>query len=187
MKARRIELSLAIEPGTLPDPEAVVPVFHAWIRERALGETLVDVARYGHVRQGPVVILVGHSGDYVIDVTPNGTRFAAIRKRDAASESSRLGEAAERLLAAAVLLEAALPGLRLRTDELSLRVLDRLNAPSTPEALAACSEELTAFARPWLGEVAIEPATEPGGPLALRLTRAANEPAAALRARLPPA
>ena len=64
MKARRIELSLPIEAGTLPDPEDAVPVFHAWIGDQTLGEVLVDVARYGHVANAPAVILVGLVSDY---------------------------------------------------------------------------------------------------------------------------
>lgn len=185
MKARRVELSLPIEAGTLPDPERVVPVFHAWIRDRAIDEVLVDVARYGHVKEGPVVMLVGQSSDYVIDVTHEGTRLAAVRKRDAASDAERLPDVAERLLVAAALLSAALPELRFRTDELTLRVLGRLNAPNTSETFALLSEEVGRFAREWLGPVELEHAGEPGGPLEIRLRRADNEPVAALSARLP--
>lgn len=185
MKARRVELSLPIEAGTLSDPERVVPVFHDWIREHATDDVLVDVARYGHVQQGPVVMLVGHASDYVIDVTPGGTRFAAVRKRDAATDAERLRDVAEHLCAAAALLGAGLPEVVFRTDELTLRVLDRLNAPNTPETFALLSEEVASFAREWLGPVTLEHAGEPGGPLEIRLRREQNEPIAALRARLP--
>lgn len=184
MKARRVQLSLPIEAG-LPDPERVVPVFHAWIRDQALDEVLVDVARYGHVKQGPVVLLVGHAGDYVIEVTAEGTRLAAVRKRDAAPESERLRDVAERLLAAAELLAKALPELRFRTDSLSLVVLDRLHAPNTPDGFAALRDEVAAFAERWLGPSTLEHVPEPGGPLEIRIRRERNEPLAALRGRLP--
>lgn len=185
MKAQRVELSLPIEAGTLPDPERVVPVFHAWIRDHATDEVLVDVARYGHVKLGPVVMLVGHASDYVIDVTPEGSRLCAVRKRDQAPETARLWDVAERLLGAAALLSAALPDVRFRTDELTLRLLDRLNAPNTAEGFAALSGEVSAFAREWLGPVELEHTGEPGGPLEIRLRREPNEPIAALRSRLP--
>ena len=185
MKTHRIELSLPIEAGTLPDPERVVPVFHAWIRERLLDEVLVDVARYGHVKEGPAVLLVGHSGDYVIAVTPEGTRLSAVRKRGAAPDAERLADVAQRLVVAASLLEVALPEVRFRTDDLSLRLLDRLNAPNTPETFAALGREVAAFAREWLGAVELEHGDDRGGPLEIRIRRAQNEPVAQLAARLP--
>ena len=185
MKARRIELSLPIEAGTLPDPEDAVPVFHAWIGDETLGEVLVDVARYGHVANAPAVILVGLLSDYAIEVTPVGQRFAAVRKRDAATEEDRLGDVAERLLSAARLFGLALPQVRFRTDELTLRVLDRLNAPNTPETFTRIAEEVGVFARAWLGEVRLEHAADLAAPLAIRIHRSVNEPLDALASRLP--
>ncbi|MBI3202771.1 MAG: hypothetical protein HYZ29_14625 [Myxococcales bacterium] len=184
MKARRIELSIPIEAGTLPDPEAVVPVFHAIIRDGSLGEVLVDVARYGHVKNAPAVVLVGHASDYVIEVTPEGLRFAAVRKRDAAPDDRRLLDVAERLLAAAQQVQAALPAVRFRTDELRIRVLDRLNAPNTPETFRRLSDEVGAFARRWLGEVTLEPGADPSAPLEIWIRRGKSEPLSALSARL---
>lgn len=186
MKTRRIELSLPIEPGTLPDPEAAVPVFHAWIRDRALAEVLVDVARYGHVANAPAVILVGQSGDYAIEVTPGGQRFVAVRKRDAASDADRLVDVAESLMTAAKLFSAALPRVGYRTDELTLRVLDRLNAPNTPETFTRIAEEVGAFARAWLGDVQLEHVADLAAPLTIRIRRPLNEPLDALVSRLPP-
>lgn len=185
MKARRIELSLPIEAATLPDPEAVVPVFHAFIRDDALGEVLVDVARYGHVKNAPAVVLVGHASDYVIEVTPEGPRLAAIRKRGAAPDDRRLADVAGRLLTVARLVQAALPQIRFRTDELRLRVLDRLNAPNSPATYQQLVDEVLAFAGGWLGEVALEHGPDAAGPLEIRIRRDQSDPLETLWARLP--
>jgi hypothetical protein len=45
----------------------IVPVFHRWITERALGEVLIDVADYRHVFQGPGITLIGHESTYHLD------------------------------------------------------------------------------------------------------------------------
>ncbi|MBK7579364.1 MAG: hypothetical protein IPI67_04075 [Myxococcales bacterium] len=184
MKTRRIELSFPFEPGCLPDPELVVPIFHAWIRERALDEVLVDVARYGHVSEGPAVLLCGQATDYVIDVTRAGKRFATLRKRDAASDQERLADVARHAVRAAVLLEQSLPSVRLRTDLVTVRLIDRLNAPNTPQAFAALKEEVAAFARGWLGDAEVVHSDDPGGPLGFDLRRGRNEPVRSLLAGL---
>jgi hypothetical protein len=185
MDVRRIELSLPIAGGTLPDPEVVVPVFHAWIRDRAIDEVLVDVARYGHVADGPAVMLVGHSGDWAIERSGSSVRLAAVRKRGAAPPADRLADAARRLFEAAGLLEAAVPGLRFETNELRLRFLDRLAAPNTTAAFADLTPEVERFMSAWLGPITLERIDEPGEPLALRIRRQGREPVGELRARLP--
>lgn len=55
----------APEPA-VPD-SAFVPVFHDWIRRRAIGGVLLDVADYTHVPDGPGVVLVGHEFTYSLD------------------------------------------------------------------------------------------------------------------------
>jgi hypothetical protein len=122
--------------------EALVPVFHAWIREHALeDEVMIDVADYAHVVDGPGVLLVCHEGHYVIE--RKGGRWSLVynRKRggEGASLQERLRVPLRRLARAAALLaeDATLPKIRFRTEELVLRIYDRLHAPNEDATLSA--------------------------------------------------
>ena len=55
----------APEPG-IPD-STFVPIFHEWIRERALDMVLLDVADYAHVPDGPGVVLIAHEATFSLD------------------------------------------------------------------------------------------------------------------------
>ncbi len=51
-------IKLFCEPGTSPEAVALIPIFHRWIQERWLPLSLIDVADYSHVPNGPGVMLV---------------------------------------------------------------------------------------------------------------------------------
>jgi len=54
MDAHKLQLKLFAEPQAGLALEAFIPVFHRWIKERVLtDDTLVDVANYAHVPEGP--------------------------------------------------------------------------------------------------------------------------------------
>ncbi|MGH9362413.1 MAG: hypothetical protein ACRD2T_10895 [Thermoanaerobaculia bacterium] len=126
----------AADPGAV-DLEAVVPVFHGWIRERPVEGLLIDVADYRHVRGGPGVVLVGHEADYSLDLSRGRPGFLCVRKRFS------VGGAADPLIAAfrgalhgCRALEAAFGGrLRFHTGEAEVLFLDRLHAPNRPETI----------------------------------------------------
>jgi hypothetical protein len=127
--------------------ERFIPVFHRWIREQAFGELAIDVADYGHVEEGPGVVLIGHAFDYSWDLGEGRPGLVYTRKREPRAESERLGDALFQLLRGARLLEAdpELSGLRFRPDEFHVTALDRLNAPPTDEGFAALRTELAAL------------------------------------------
>jgi hypothetical protein len=121
-----------------------VPVFHRWIRERVLDELAIDVADYGHVHEGPGVVLVGHAYDYYWDLGEGRTGLVYTRKRDAPAPDVRLADAVRRALVGCRLLEqdATLSGLAFGADELFVRLPDRLRAPSDDTGYAAFRAEL---------------------------------------------
>ena len=138
-------ISFEVEGGL--DLEAFVPVFHAWIREHKLeDEVMIDVADYAHVVDGPGVLLVCHEGHYVVERRGGQWSLVYNRKRGGVGESlgDRVRVPLRRLARAATLLagEPSLGKLRFRTDELVLRVYDRLHAPNTDETLAAIRDEV---------------------------------------------
>ena len=128
--------------------DAFVPVFHDWIRENKLSELMIDVAPYDHVPSGPGILFVGHGSDYYMDESKGRLGLLYSRKRQGPPANERLRDSLRRVLHVASLLEAepSLAGkLKFATDELLLKLNDRLAAPSSAETFAAHEAELRAF------------------------------------------
>ena len=115
--------------GPAPDLEALIPRFHAWIRDRELPWTLIDVTDYRHVEQGPGVLLVGVEGDVMVGFDEDGRALVAyVQKRNEGGDfEAHLDRAFERLDAVVRGL-ADLDGFEaLATNgEWAFRLLDRL-------------------------------------------------------------
>jgi hypothetical protein len=189
MDAHKLQLKIYLTPESARslDPEALIPVFHRWIKQRLLPELTIDVANYGHVPHGPGVVLIGHGADYFIDEGEGRTGLLHNRKRAGLAPGERLGDLARRTLHAALLLEKdlALTGkVKFATGELLFRVNDRLAAPNTDATLAALRPELEALAKTLFGG-SFE-LSRVGGPkelFAVRITGPANTPLATLLER----
>ena len=122
--------------------DAVIPVFHDWIRQGRLGnQLLIDVADYRHVPNGPGVMLIGHEAHYSLDRIGGRFGLSYARKRDAIGPARpRLREALQAALDACAALEAetALDGeLRFEPGKLHIHIMSRLIAPNHPETLQA--------------------------------------------------
>ena len=183
MRTERIQLKLYADAGGVGDPERFVPIFHDWIRSGLLGEVLVDVARYGHVRHGPAVILVGHLSDYAIDLSEGRPGLLTTRKRGAADDADRISNVARHALRAADLLERQAPGLRFATGELLLRAPDRLHVPNSPETFEAERAGLQRDLAPLFGDVELAHEGGPVEPFTVRIRRTLSEPVATVLAR----
>jgi len=156
MDAHKLQLKiyLTTESAHAVDLEAVIPVFHRWIKQRLLPELMIDVANYGHVPQGPGVVLIGHGSDYFMDEGEGRPGLLHNRKRAGLAPDERLSDLARRTLHAASLLERdlALTGkIKFATNELLFRVNDRLAAPNSDATFAALKPELDALARTIFG------------------------------------
>lgn len=136
------------DPPGAPSSEAAIPVFHGWIRDaRITDDVLIDVADYGHVQEGPGVLLVCHEGHYVIDHRAGRPGLAYHRKRGPAGSTvtSSFLVALGRLWHAAELLasEPTLAGkVVFDKTTLCVRVLDRLRAPNDDAGFAAVDAAL---------------------------------------------
>ena len=195
MDAYKLQLKIYLTPESAKtlDVETLVPVFHRWIKQRALPELTIDVASYQHVPRGPGVVLIGHGSDYFLDEGEGRPGLLHNRKRAGLAPADRLGDLARRTLHAASLLERdlALTGkVKFATNELLFRVNDRLAAPNNDATFAALKPELEALAKTLFGGPC--DLTRVGGPkelFAVRLKSAATAPLATLleRAGGPPA
>lgn len=142
MNSTRIQVKIYAQSS--PESEKLVPVFHGWIREKKLDELAIDVADYDHVHEGPGVVLVGHAFDYYWDHGEGRTGLVYTRKRDAPAPEVRLADAVRRALVGCRLLEQepTLSGISFHTNELFVRLPDRLRAPSDDAGFDALKAEL---------------------------------------------
>jgi hypothetical protein len=196
MDTSKLQLKIFATPESAKavHAEAFVPVFHGWIKEHVLPELLIDVASYAHVPEGPSVALIGHGSDYFLDEGGGRLGLVHSRKRSGFGPSERLGDLARRTFHAAALLEASAPSasgrLHFATNELQLKLNDRLSAPATDATFAAIRPEVESFATTLFGPGA--DVTRVGTPkdlLTLRIVAPTNVSLATLleRAGGPPA
>jgi hypothetical protein len=147
------KVQVKVFSSTPIEVDSYIPVFHRWIRDNVLGELLVDVVDYSHVANGPEVVLLGHASDYVLD--RQGGRLGLLygAKREPLSDEGSFLPALRRALRACLLLEREQgpQPLAFRSDELQIRINDRLRAPNEEEtfrriepALRAALEQLYA-------------------------------------------
>ena len=149
MDLQHVNAKLMVQNPGAVDLEPLIPVFHGWIQERALEETLLDVADYRHVPAGPGVVLIGHEANYSVDNTEN--RLGVRYNRKASLEGTaqdRLEQAVRAAIRATQLLEndKRLEGkIRFNGRELELFINDRMLAPNTVATREALEPEFRAF------------------------------------------
>ena len=142
MSLQRLSVSIPLTDASI-DPESIVPVFHGWIRENTVDGLLIDVARYGHVPGGPGIVLIGHEGDYALDLAGGRPWLRYTLKRDNEGTPQELvARALARLDAAAAAAGSA--GIGTDPKEVVIQVYDRLRAPNTAETAAALTPQVVA-------------------------------------------
>jgi len=157
MDCVKIDLKLFLDDVSDVELEAFIPVFHRWIQAQDWEDTLIDVADYRHVPNGPGVILVAHDAQYAMDTSDGRVGLLYSRRREThvshqhiRSMTQRLRSVVRSALTTCQRLEAEptwLRPLRFRGDEWLLQCNDRLAAPNTAqtyEALRECLEPLLA-------------------------------------------
>lgn len=115
--------------------DGFVPMFHRWIQGKLVPDhLLVDVADYGHVPDGPGIVLVSYEANFYLDRLDGRLGLTYQRKQPAQGDfQQRLAQATNAALAATQRIEAdpEFHGkLSFKTDELQIRIHDRLAAPN---------------------------------------------------------
>ena len=134
-----------------------VPIFHRWIRNHELDELLIDVVDYSHVKHGPDVVLIGHESDYAIDRAMGKLGLLYAQQRGQNAPGNPWLGAFKRALHAGVRLQsesAPTTPLAFRTDEITLRVADRLLAPNTDVTFDRLKPEINGALRTLFGSTA---------------------------------
>ena len=172
MQSEKLQIKFFAKSGAVLELEAIVPEFHRFIREHAFDELMIDVADYKHVKNGPGVVLVGDANDYYMDEGEGRPGLLFSRKRHGANPEGRLREGFARALRACKLLEEApeLGGkLTFVTDEILVRVPDRLRAPNDDATFAEVSKELSTLLDKLYGSGAYAIERGPAAPAPLEL------------------
>lgn len=170
MLSERFQLKIYLDPSSHVELEAVVPVFHRFIRDKVLSELMIDVVDYSHVHDGPGVVLIGHESDYYLGKLDGVLGLVYSRKRGTPAPEARLGDGMRRLLNVARLLEQAgdlKPPALFRRDELTLRATDRLRAPNTSDVAGELGRELEQFLAGF-GGASVERIDDPKGAVGVR-------------------
>ncbi|HYP74420.1 MAG TPA: hypothetical protein VER12_00610 [Polyangiaceae bacterium] len=186
MLSQRLQLKLYLEPSQHFELEALIPVFHRFIRDQVIKDLLIDVVDYSHVPDGPGVVLIGHGADFYVGALDGSLGLVYSRKRGGPGPEGRLEDALRRLINAARLLEQE-DGLKLRfkSNQLSLRLTDRLHAPNDDATFASTKAEVEAlFARVYGGEVSVERLPASKEPLSLRIQASSSPSLEALLEKL---
>ncbi len=142
MSLQRVSVAVPVRDTTI-DPESVVPMFHDWIRTGAVEGLLIDVARYAHVPDGPGIVLIGHEGDYALDLAEGRPWLRYTLKRDNEGSARELVARSLRRLALAT-ARAAEAGVDVTEGEITVRIYDRLRAPNDDVSRAALTPEIMA-------------------------------------------
>ncbi len=149
MLSQRLQFKLYLQPSSAGrdfEVEALIPVFHRFIREQVIKELLIDVVDYSHVPDGPGVVLIGHAADYYVGALDGAYGLVYSLKRGPAAPEARLEDSLRRLINAARLLEQdSTLKLRFATDSLSLRLTDRLHAPNDDQTFESARAEVEAL------------------------------------------
>jgi len=96
----------------------------------------IDVTDYEHVPDGPGTVLITHEANFSMDATAGRPGLLYQRKQPLPGDfKDRLATTLRHTLLAAARLETH-PGLKFRTDELTIKIADRLLAPNTSETFA---------------------------------------------------
>jgi hypothetical protein len=151
MNLERFCIRFAARPAPQVTDEALfIPIFHDWIRLQKLQGTLIDVADYRHVPEGPGVMLISHEINYSMDHLGGHLGLSAQRKLGSEEDSQArilsLVQAAARF---GSLLEAdhRISGaVRFRGESFTYTANDRLQAPNSEATFTALKPDLEAVA-----------------------------------------
>lgn len=153
MQVQQLTAKLYADPAGAAelDLEAIIPVWHRWIQESRLPDTLlIDVADYRHVVDGPGIMLIGDGVHYALDRQDGRLGLLVSRKRDPEGEvEAKLDEILARTFEAATALEQepSLAGaLRFSAGDLRVQIGSRRVAGNDASTFAAMRPPLQAAA-----------------------------------------
>jgi hypothetical protein len=157
MNLQHVNAKIFVDGALAIGLDRLIEVFHGWVAQQSLSETLIDVADYRHVPGGPGVLLVGLEADYSLDHRQGrcGLRYNRKAPWDG-SNDDRLLQAIRSAADVCLRLEAEFDLLRFSRREFELLINDRALAPNTEATYEYFRSALPAFLRERLGAAQFE-------------------------------
>ena len=179
MAFKRITVKFFTSDDQALPADEVFLIFNNWISS-VQDETLIDVADYSHLQDGPVTLLVGHEADYSTDIS--GSRLGLLYTRKQPWEgdpSAYLVRSVQAALSACRRLEedsVLSANTHFDGTEFQLGCLDRLNAPNTDATLAAIQPDLDPLLNKLFGGVSYSIKRDPDPKRFFKLTIKSDSP-----------
>ncbi|MBK8252447.1 MAG: hypothetical protein IPK82_07225 [Polyangiaceae bacterium] len=155
MEPQRISVKFAFVPPVNVPHASFILFFHRVIQDKLLPETLIDVADYSHVHNGPSVLLIGHEAHYSIDATNGQIGLkCAVKRGLTGSLDERIRRTFDKTLHLANLLtkhESLAGGIQVNTKSAWFSIEDRLAAPNTDLTFSHVAPVLASVATRYWG------------------------------------
>jgi len=146
----RFCVKFLVQGGSEVEDSTFIPIFHEWIRDHKLKGTLIDVADYSHVPEGPGIMLITHEINYAMDRVDGEFGLSAQQKLgEEGVPSQRIVNLVRQTAAFASLLESDVRvkgKIKLAGNKFYYQANDRLRAPNTDDVFAALKPDLEAAA-----------------------------------------
>ena len=141
MNVKRFCIKFYTRAEVAVDDALYIEIFQQWIRDKTLTGTLLDVADYRHVPEGPGIMLITHEINFAMD--SGDDRFGLLAQRKTGNGST-LSERIIDLVRATAAFAAELEsdpriagGLNFEAGVFRFETNDRLLAPNTDETFDA--------------------------------------------------
>jgi len=128
---QKIDVKVFATKGEDIDPYEFVPVLQRWIQEHTIPGTLIDVADYSHMHEGPGIILVGHQYNVSVDYTSGKMGLLFRYKRPAENTFAERVQSAARQAARVQRLEPTMASI---AGPKRLRACQQVRAQAAPSA-----------------------------------------------------
>lgn len=190
MSPKRVAVKLfaSPDPATPVEVAPFGPLFHTFIQNRSVEGLLIDVADYAHVSDGPGVMLIGHDVDYSIDQAAGLAGLRTLGKHlDGVAFDDALRETIRKAVDCVIAIETdGRTGLCFDASPVEIQLVDRLQAPNTPEAFGLARAAAEPVLEELLGDTCVEYVSggDPRRMLTLRATARQATDTATLRERL---
>jgi len=157
MDAYKISVKFFAEDATGIGEHDFVPIFHWWIQQHAVpNHTLIDVADYAHVHNGPGTVLIAHEANFYTDRTDGQLGLTYSRKMSGGETlADRIRQAYVGALEGCARLEET-GKVKFRTDESAVRFNDRLLAPNSPQTFNEIKPDLEQVVAKLYGDSSVD-------------------------------
>ncbi len=141
MNIKRFCIKFFTRSEVVVDDALYIDIFQKWIREETLNGTLLDVADYRHVPEGPGIMLITHEINFAMD--SGNDRFGLLAQRKSGNGSTHAERIIDLVRAAAAFARELenepriAGGLNFEAGLFRYEANDRLLAPNTEETFDA--------------------------------------------------